>query len=129
MITAQWLKEIDLRKEKFEIKIGDLGFSKLLGNSEEMTDTFCGTPLNMAPEILNGSFYNQKADVWSMGTILFEILTGFNPFSSARDKDQLVTKVNNKDIDMPNTLRLSILCLSFLNMVLSVEKKQRPTFD
>ena len=53
-----------------------------------------------------------------MGTILFELLTGVNPFKSAINRDDLKRKVNNKDIKIPETLTLSILCLGFLNVVL-----------
>lgn len=54
--------------------------------------TYCGTPINMAPEVLNRSMYNYKADVWSLGTILFELVTGYSPFRDAKNKDQLRVK-------------------------------------
>jgi|TARA_B110000285_G_C15011613_1_gene556728 serine/threonine protein kinase len=41
-----------------------------------------GTPLNMAPEILNGSQYSDKADVWSLGVMLYLLLTNKRPFKS-----------------------------------------------
>jgi serine/threonine protein kinase len=48
----------------------------------------CGTPLVMAPEVLNGKRYNHKADVWSLGIVFFEMLVGFTPFTG-RDKPDL----------------------------------------
>lgn len=71
---------MDLQKTPFTIKIGDLGFSKILDNINALNETYCGTPINMAPEMLNKGTYNYKADVWSIGTMLFELLTGFSPF-------------------------------------------------
>lgn len=58
-----------------EIKIADFGFSKLLTN-EEFTETMLGSPLNMAPEVLGGTHYNSKADIWSIGVVFYEMLFG-----------------------------------------------------
>lgn len=58
-----------------EIKIADFGFSKLLTN-EEFTETMLGSPLNMAPEVLGGTQYNSKADIWSIGVVFYEMLFG-----------------------------------------------------
>lgn len=81
------LKNIDLIKTNFTIKIADLGFSRELQH-EDMSETICGTPLIMAPEVLNGARYNHKADVWSLGILFFELLTGFTPFTG-RDREDL----------------------------------------
>lgn len=56
---------------------------------EALAVTYCGTPLNMAPEMLNGRSYTYKADVWSLGTIIFELLIGQSPFNSAHNKKEL----------------------------------------
>jgi serine/threonine protein kinase len=45
----KFLKEVDLTKTKFEIKIADFGFSKKLKNKGQVNKTICGTPLYMAP--------------------------------------------------------------------------------
>jgi len=81
------LKSIDLAQTKFEVKIGDMGFSKIQNDINDLSLTYCGTPINMAPEVLNKTFYNFKADVWSLGTLIFEMITGFSPFKDARTKD------------------------------------------
>ena len=39
-----------------------------------------GSPLNMAPEVLGGTQYNSKADIWSLGIILYELFHKINPF-------------------------------------------------
>ena len=46
-----------------------------------MSETLIGTPLQMAPEVLYGLMYNHKADVWSLGCLFYEMLTGFSPFT------------------------------------------------
>jgi len=50
--------------------VADLGFAKMV-EDEDSTNTICGTPLTMAPEILKGAKYSHKVDVWSFGTIFY----------------------------------------------------------
>lgn len=47
----------------------------------------------MSPEMLNFRNYNYKTDIWSVGTISYEILTGQSPFKEAKTKDQLRSKM------------------------------------
>lgn len=63
-----------------DVVIADLGFAKEVGNTD-LTQTMCGTPVYMAPEILQGKPYDHKVDVWSLGTVFYEMLTGFTPFT------------------------------------------------
>lgn len=53
------------------VKLGDFGFCKSLSNDTDMTSTMLGSPIYMAPEILKGENYTSKADVWSLGVVLF----------------------------------------------------------
>ena len=69
-----------LYRQKFQLKVGDLGFSKQLTDLDQEILTYCGTPLNMAPEIMNGRPYTYKVDIWSIGVLIFLLLTGGYPF-------------------------------------------------
>jgi len=62
------------------IKVADFGFCKTLLSPLDLTQTMVGSPIYMAPEILKGCNYNIKADIWSMGVVLFEMLFGFCPY-------------------------------------------------
>lgn len=62
------------------LKIGDFGFARSL-EDQALADTLCGSPLYMAPEIIQNKKYDAKADLWSVGAILFQLLTGKPPFS------------------------------------------------
>lgn len=57
------------------LKIADFGFARNL-QPQGLAETLCGSPLYMAPEILQFQRYDAKADLWSVGTILFELVVG-----------------------------------------------------
>lgn len=68
----------------------------------------------MAPEILNGREYDAKVDVWSLGTVFYEMLTGFVPFMGKNQND-LKNNVEKGNYMLPKDVLLSLEGLSFLN--------------
>jgi len=62
------------------IKMTDFGLSKENLANDDRTNTFCGTPEYLAPEVLDGKDYNKAVDWWSLGTLIYEMLTGLPPF-------------------------------------------------
>uniref|UniRef100_A0A3Q2Q5Z0 non-specific serine/threonine protein kinase n=1 Tax=Fundulus heteroclitus TaxID=8078 RepID=A0A3Q2Q5Z0_FUNHE len=61
------------------IKIADFGFARHL-QINAMAATLCGSPMYMAPEVIMSQNYDAKADLWSLGTIVYQCLTGKAPF-------------------------------------------------
>ncbi|KAM9808839.1 cGMP-dependent protein kinase 1 isoform X3 [Syngnathus typhle] len=61
-------------------KLVDFGFAKKIGFGKK-TWTFCGTPEYVAPEIILNKGHDISADYWSLGILMFELLTGSPPFS------------------------------------------------
>lgn len=61
----------------------------------------------MAPEILEGKLYNHKADVWSLGIVFFELLTGYMPFTG-KNKEELKRNLNLGEYKLPKKLKLSL---------------------
>jgi len=64
------------------IKLVDFGFAKYIGHARK-TWTFCGTPEYVAPEIILNKGHDLSADLWSLGILMFELLTGSPPFSGS----------------------------------------------
>jgi calcium-dependent protein kinase len=60
------------------VRLIDFGLSKASKNNRNLT-TVAGTPYYMAPEVLEGS-YSQKADIWSLGVLLYTLVCGYLPF-------------------------------------------------
>ncbi|XP_078579216.1 cGMP-dependent protein kinase 1-like isoform X2 [Branchiostoma floridae x Branchiostoma japonicum] len=71
-----------LLDSKGYIKLVDFGFAKKIGFGRK-TWTFCGTPEYVAPEIILNKGHDLSADYWSLGILMFELLTGSPPFSGS----------------------------------------------
>jgi|JI6StandDraft_1071083.scaffolds.fasta_scaffold10719_5 serine/threonine protein kinase len=88
------------------LKLGDFGFCKNLKEDNDMTATMLGSPIYMAPEVLKGDSYTTKADIWSLGVVLFEMLYGFCPFETGSIA-QLIAKVTTTCVQFPVGVQVS----------------------
>lgn len=73
------------------LKVADFGFARILP-AATLAETLCGSPLYMAPEILRYEKYDAKADLWSVGAVLFEMAVGRPPFR-AQNHVELLRKI------------------------------------
>ena len=79
------------------IKIMDFGLSKIISPNERMVDGY-GTLSYVAPEVLLRTPYNKEVDIWSMGVILFYMLTGKLPFRGKKEQE-VAEKIVYEDLE------------------------------
>lgn len=103
-----------LISEENIIKITDFGLAKFIKSGSIAAST-AGTPIYMAPEVWSGNF-SEKSDVWSIGVILYELITGTPPFLDD-NLDGLKQKITKSKFLNPGILRPDIPEY-FENMVL-----------
>ena len=83
------------------IKLTDFGLSKILSKEKEKTYTICGTPQYLAPEVLTCDGYDDSVDWWSLGCIIYKMLTGIDPFHFSKD-ESLSPEMYEVDIIIPD---------------------------
>ena len=84
-----------------------------------------GSPLNMAPEVLGGTQYNTKADIWSIGTCFYELLFGTPPYKAGNMVD-LVNNIKNKPLRFPKEVnKISEVTEDVIRKMLTVDPKKR----
>ncbi|KAH9317487.1 hypothetical protein KI387_019256, partial [Taxus chinensis] len=82
------------------LKIADFGFARSL-QPQGLAETLCGSPLYMAPEIMQFQKYNAKADLWSVGAILFQLMTGIPPYSGNSQLQLLQNILKSNELHFP----------------------------
>ncbi|KHO00744.1 Serine/threonine-protein kinase [Metarhizium album ARSEF 1941] len=111
------------------LKLADFGFARVLP-STSLADTLCGSPLYMAPEILRYERYDAKADLWSVGTVLYEMMTGRPPFR-ARNHVELLRKIEAAEdvIKFPREVFISSEMKALVRGLLKRSPVERLSFE
>jgi serine/threonine protein kinase len=113
------------------IRLTDFGLSKEgISNSASGAHSFCGTPEYLAPEILNRQGHGRAVDWWSLGALLYEMLTSLPPFYS-QDRERLFEKIRHAELTYPPSV--SATAKSLLKGLLTKDPQKRlgsgPTDD
>jgi serine/threonine protein kinase len=125
-------KNILLTNENKILKIADFGFAKVIKESL-MKEKICGSPLYMAPEIMNNNIYNSQTDLWSVGMILYEMIYGVHPYGYCKTFVELKDEINNTNIRIPpdeiENINISSECILLLQKLSQKQVDLRITWD
>ncbi|KAL3826037.1 hypothetical protein ACJIZ3_022066 [Penstemon smallii] len=115
--------------DKSVLKIADFGFARSL-QPRGLAETLCGSPLYMAPEIMQLQKYDAKADLWSVGAILFQLLTGKTPFTGSNQIQLLQNIIKSTELQFPPEAKdLSPHCIDLCKKLLRRNPVERLTFE
>lgn len=109
------------------IKLGDFGLARVLNENEQFAETVVGTPYYMSPEIIKGSKYNRKSDIWSLGCLTYELCALTPPFT-ARRFEQLSKNISDGKFSRIPEMYSSDL-QKIISFMLSVDHGYRPTIE
>ncbi|KAI3377969.1 hypothetical protein SNEBB_010716 [Seison nebaliae] len=110
------------------IKLGDFGVAKILTGTVDYASTLIGTPYYMSPEIWSNQKYNNKTDIWSLGCILYQMMSLKNPFES-KSQRELILKVTGRGTvsELPNHFSYDLRLLA--KQMLKKSPKDRPSIN
>ena len=89
-----------LLAEGLVLKLTDFGWSNYIDDSGDIRNTFCGTPIYLAPEMIRGTGHDEHIDIWCIGCLMYELLTGSPPFSGP-NKEGLMLNILHMKINYP----------------------------
>lgn len=110
------------------VKIADLGLSKFIRGKSEKTFTIVGTAEYLSPEMLNNQGYNLASTLWSLGILIYEMLTGSPPFV-ANDQKKLFSKIRAGFNSFTFPSILSINAVEIIRMLCRPKPSQRPGLE
>ena len=85
-----------------QAKLTDFGWSNYMDGIYKRS-TVCGTPLYLAPEMINKSGHDEKVDIWCIGILLFELMTGVQPWSGS-DLQTVKYNINRLKLNWPKNI-------------------------
>ena len=114
----------------WHVKITDFGFSKCYDPMEGGLQETLGSPLYMAPEIVKKLPYDYKVDIWSLGVMIYIILSGNPPFKG-RSKEDIFVAVTTANINYIDGVwgKISPQAKDFIKRMLIRDPKQRATAE
>ena len=103
MVYRDLKPENILLDTKGHIKLTDFGLSKILETEDDKAYTICGTPQYLAPEVILKKGYDKAVDWWSLGCVMYEMLTGKLPFPIKKGL-KLTGRIYQQKVDFPKKI-------------------------
>ena len=145
VVALEFLKEAgvlfrDLKPENLmldaqgHLKLIDFGLSTLVPPTtddplyvrEVFARTFCGTAEYLAPEVIQGNYYGMAVDIWGLGCVLYEILTGYPPFYS-NNQQTMFHRILHEPLRTPANFSSDLT--SLLSVLLQKDWRKRPSLN
>jgi len=110
-----------LLSENNKIKLTDFGWSNYVEDTA-VRSTYCGTPVYLAPEMIKETGHDESLDIWCIGILMFELLTGNIPFQG-NDQQSLNSNILRNKILWPKDMDLSAKDL--ISKILKTDSTER----
>lgn len=108
---------------KGNVRLTDFGLSKEgIRDHSRGANSFCGTPEYIAPEVLLQTGYGRAVDWWSLGALLYEMITGLPPFYS-RNRETMFERIRNAELSFPQ--QISVQAKDLLSKLLKRDPDER----
>ena len=113
-----------LLNEGGRVLLADFGWSNF--SDGDVRKTFCGTPEYIAPEMLLKKGHDTRVDIWSIGILMFELLSGYSPFV-AKSNQELYSNIRKLKIHWPRDM--PPLAKNLITKILKLDIKERPSLQ
>ncbi|XP_017556866.2 testis-specific serine/threonine-protein kinase 6 [Pygocentrus nattereri] len=110
-----------------QVKLTDFGFGRFAKGFPELSQTFCGSAAYAPPEVLSGVPYDpKKYDVWSLGVILYIMVTGCMPFDDT-NVSQMIPQIQGKALVYSEGITVEEPCRALISYLLQFCPSTRPS--
>ena len=104
-----------------QAKLSDFGWSNYIQPGDKR-NSICGTPIYLAPEMINGTGHDERVDIWSIGVLLFELLTGDQAWAGD-DVETVKYNISNLKISWPDDM--DVLAADLISQILKTDPDER----
>lgn len=108
---------------KIHVKIGDFGVSR----EADLAETALGTPLYLSPEQVRGLPYSSPADIWALGCVIYELITGQPPFAAKKSLRDLMHSICKSEVSLVDVEGVPEVVCKLTVECLYKDPRMRPT--